>query len=418
MSMRRARSGLLFVLLTVVAAGPAWAQEPYPTRPISIVVAFPPGGVADNTARPVAAVLERILKQPVTVLNKAGAAGAVGYEAAATSKPDGYTLLMALVSVSVLPEVDKLFGRPQNYTREQLTGIARINADPSMLVVRADAPWKTLKDLVEDAKKRPGEIVFTSSGLYGAAHIPMEMFIKAAGIKMRHLPTTGGGPMMNAMLGGQAQVVMTPVSLAAAHVKAGKLRLLAHSGSGPVVAYPEVPTFKSQGYDVEYTAWAGLVAPKGTPPHVVKILRDAARQAVKEPEVVTSHAKLETPVAYLDADEFNAWWAKDAARLAEVVKQIGKVEELRPPRDRRPHRRSGARAVRAPHHVGEPRLPARLASPPRARLHAGAPRVAPRPLRGGGRRDGRARAPPGRGGLAGVAPRGPDLRGLRGRRRG
>ena len=324
--MRRARSGLLFVLLTVVAAGPAWAQEPYPTRPISIVVAFPPGGVADNTARPVAAVLERILKQPVTVLNKAGAAGAVGYQAAATSKPDGYTLLMALVSVSVLPEVDKLFGRPPNYTREQLTGIARINADPSMLVVRADAPWKTLKDLVEDGKKRPGEIVFTSSGLYGAAHIPMEMFIKAAGIKMRHLPTTGGGPMMNAMLGGHAQLVMTPVSLAAQHVKAGKLRLLAHSGTTPVAAYPEVPSFKSQGYDVEYTAWAGLVAPKDTPPNVIKILRDATRQAVKEPEVINSHAKLETPIAYMDADEFNAWWAKDAAKLAEVVRQIGKVE--------------------------------------------------------------------------------------------
>ena len=325
--MRRPLSGLgLVVLLTAIAAGPAWPQEPYPTRPISMVVAFPPGGVADNTARPVAAALERILKQPVTVLNKAGAAGAVGYQATATSKPDGYTLLMALVSVSVLPEVDKLFARPQNYTREQLTGIARINADPSMLVVRADAPWKTLKDLVEDARKRSGEIVFTSSGLYGAAHIPMEMFIKAAGIKMRHLPTTGGGPMMNAMLGGHAQLVMTPVSLAVAHVKAGKLRLLAHSGTAPVAAYPEVPSFKSQGYDVEYTAWAGLVAPRDTPPHIIKILRDATRQAVKEPEVIASHARLETPIAYMDADEFNAWWAKDAARLAEVVKQIGKVE--------------------------------------------------------------------------------------------
>jgi tripartite-type tricarboxylate transporter receptor subunit TctC len=233
---------------------------------------------------------------------------------------------MALVSVSVLPEVDKLFGRPQNYTLDQLTGIARINADPSMLVVRADAPWMTLKDLVEDAKRRPNEIVFSSSGLYGAAHIPTEMFIKAAGIKLRHLPTTGGGPMMNAILGGHSQVVMTPVSLAAAHVKAGKLRLLAQTGTAPVAAFPEVPTFKSLGYDVEYTAWAGLVAPKGTPPHVIKILRDATRQAVKEPEVVNSHAKLETPIAYMDADEFNAWWAKDAARLAEVVKQIGKVE--------------------------------------------------------------------------------------------
>ncbi len=306
--------------------GMAEAQEPYPTRPITIVVAFPPGGLADLTARPVAAALERILKQPVVVANKAGAAGAVGNQVAATSKPDGYTLLMALVSVSVLPEVDKLFGRPPTYTRDQLTGIARINADPSMLVVRADAPWKTLKDLVEDAKKRPGEIIFSSSGLYGAAHVPMEMFMLAAGIRLRHLPTTGGGPMMNAILGGHALAVMTPASLAAAHVKAGKLRLLAHTGMAPVAAYPDVPSFKSFGYDVEYTAWAGLVAPKNTPPHIIKILREATRQAVKEPEVVNSHAKLDTPLGYMDADEFNAWWAKDAARLAEVVKKIGKVE--------------------------------------------------------------------------------------------
>ena len=116
------------------------------------------------------------------------------------------------------------------------------------------------------------------------------------------------------------------MSLAAQHVKAGKLRLLAHSGSTPVAAYPEVPSFTSQGYEIEYTAWAGLVAPKSTPPPVIKILRDATRQAVKEPEVINSHAKLETPIAYMDADEFNAWWAKDAARLAEVVKKIGKVE--------------------------------------------------------------------------------------------
>ena len=204
------------VLVVAIAVGLAQAEDPYPTRPVSMVVAFPPGGLADNTARPVAAVLERLLKQPVVVVNKAGAAGAVGYQTAASSKPDGYTVLMALVSVSVLPEVDKLFGRPANYTRDQFTGIARINADPSMLVVRADTPWKTLKDFVDDAKKKPGEIVFSSSGLYGTAHIPMEMFMLASGTKLRHLPTTGGGPMMNAILGGHAQAVMTPVSLAAA----------------------------------------------------------------------------------------------------------------------------------------------------------------------------------------------------------
>ena len=318
---------IFWAILAVGAmVGTASAQESYPTRTITIVVAFPPGGLADNTARPVAAAMERLLKQPVVVANKPGAAGAVGNQVVATGKPDGYTLLMALVSVSVLPEVDKLFARPPTYTRDQLTGIARINADPSMLVVRADMPWKTTKDLVEDAKKRPNEIVFSSSGLYGAAHVPIEMFMHAAGIRMRHLPTTGGGPMMNAILGGHSQVTMTPASLAVAQVKAGKLRFLAHTGTAPVAAYPDVPSFKSLGYDVEYTAWAGLVAPKATPPHVIKILRDAVRQAVKEPEVVNSHAKLETPIAYMDADEFNAWWAKDAARLAEVVRMIGKVE--------------------------------------------------------------------------------------------
>jgi tripartite-type tricarboxylate transporter receptor subunit TctC len=320
---------LCAALIVAALAVPASAQDAYPTRAITMVVAFPPGGLADNTARPVAAAMERILKHPVVVSNKAGAAGAVGYQYAATSKPDGYTLLMALVSVSVLPEVDKLFGRPVTYTRDQLTGIARINADPSMLVVRADTPWKTLKDFVDDARRRPNEIVFSSSGLYGTAHVPMEMLMHAAGIKLRHLPTTGGGPMMNAILGGHAQAVMTPASLAVAQVKAGTLRFLAHTGTAPVAAYPDVPSFKSSGYDVDYVAWAGLVAPKATPPHVIKILRDAARQAVKEPEVVGSHAKLDTPIAYMDADEFNAWWSKDAARLAEVVKMIGKVESAK-----------------------------------------------------------------------------------------
>ncbi len=242
----------------------------------------------------------------------------------AKSEPDGYTLFLTTAGAVVINPHMRA-DLPYNPERDFAPVTLVVNT-MEVLVVRTDTPIKSLKDLVDDARKRPNEIVFTSSGLYGTAHIPMEMLMRAAGIKLRHLPTTGGGPMMNAILGGHAQAVMTPVSLAAAHVKAGKLRLLAQTGTGPVAAYPEVPTFKSQGYDVEYTAWAGLVVPKDTPPGVVKILRDATRQAVKEPEVITSHAKLETPIAYMDADEFNAWWAKDAERLAEVVKQIGKVE--------------------------------------------------------------------------------------------
>jgi tripartite-type tricarboxylate transporter receptor subunit TctC len=324
--MIRSLSTVLTVIALALAGAPAAAQEAYPTRPITIVVAFPPGGVADLTARPVAAALERLLKQPVVVTNKPGAAGAVGNQFVATSKPDGYTLLMALVSVSVLPEVDRLFGRPTTYTRDQLTGIARVNADPSIITVRTDSPYRTLKDLVDDAKKRPGEITFSSSGLYGASHVPFEMFLRAAGIRMRHLPTTGGAPMMNALLGNHAAATASTVILASPHVAADKLRLLAHTGSEPMKAFPDVPSLRSLGYEVDYAAWAGLVAPRATPPHVIKILRDAMRQAVKEPEVVNAHAKLGSPLAYLDADEFNAFWEKDARRLAEVVKAIGKVE--------------------------------------------------------------------------------------------
>ena len=321
--MRRALGAVLLLALT---AGVAAAQEPYPVRPITMVVAFPPAGLADLTARPLAAALERILKQPVVITNKPGAAGAVGNQFVATSKPDGYTLLMALVSISTLPEVDKLFGRPYTYTIDQFVGVARINAEPSLITVRGEAPWKTLKDVVEDARRRPGQIVHTSSGLYGASHVPFAMFLHAAGLSMRHLPTTGGGPMMNALLGGHAEIVGSVPSLVAPHVPTGKVRLLAHTGTGRLPAYPDVPSLKELGYDVEYSAWAGLVAHRGIPAHVLKTLRDAVRQAIKEPEVVNASQKLNTPLAYQDADEFNAWWKHDAETLAGVIKKIGKVE--------------------------------------------------------------------------------------------
>lgn len=322
--MRRVLGAAAFVLLVLVSS--VAAQEPYPARPITIVVAFPPGGLADLTARPLAAALERLLRQPVVVSNKPGAAGAVGNQYTATSKPDGYTLLMALVSISTLPEVDKLFGRPHNYTIDQFVGIARINAEPSVITVRGEGPWKSLHDLIEDARRRPGQIVHTSSGLYGASHVPFAMFLHAAGLTMRHLPTTGGGPMMNALLGAHAEVVASVPSLVAPHVPTGKVRLLAHSGVGRLPAFPDVPSLKELGYDIEYAAWAGLVAPRGTPAHILKILGDAVRQAVKEPEVVTASQKLQTPIAYQDAEEFNAWWRKDAEKLAAVIKKIGKVE--------------------------------------------------------------------------------------------
>lgn len=319
----RLRIALLILLVLASAAG---AEEPYPTRPVTLVVPFPPGGIADLTARPLAPVLERLLKQPVVVANKAGAAGAVGMQSVAVAKPDGYTLMVALVSISTIPEVDALFGRTPAFRRDQFVGIARLNADPPILVVGAETPWKTLRELVEDAKKRPGEITYSSSGVYGASHVPMEMFLHAAGLRMGHLPTTGGAPAMTAVLGGHAALWASPPALAAPHLKAGKIRGLATWGATRLAAFPEIPTMRELGYDVEYYLWAGLFAPKNVPAHVVKVLREATRQAVQDPEFRSAMGKIQTPIAYLDADEFREWWDRDAQILAGVIKRIGKIE--------------------------------------------------------------------------------------------
>jgi tripartite-type tricarboxylate transporter receptor subunit TctC len=182
----------LLVLLTLVSG--VAAQEPYPTRSITIVAPYPPGGAADLTARPFAPALERVLKQPVLILNKPGAGGAVGTQSVAVAKPDGYTIMLTVFSISTIPEADRMADRTPTFTRDQFVPIARLNADPTLLMVRADAPWKTVKELVEDAKKRPDAILYASAGPYTVAHMAMEVFMQAAGIRLRHLPTTGGGP--------------------------------------------------------------------------------------------------------------------------------------------------------------------------------------------------------------------------------
>ena len=174
-------------------------------------------------------------------------------------------MLVHIVSISGFAEMDKLFGRQPKFTRDDFIPIARFTEGPMVLVVNDQTPYKTLKDLVDDAKKRPNEIVFCSSGLYGALHLPTALFMKAAGIQMRHLPTNGGGPALTALLGNNAQVLVSSVAAANAHIKAGKLRALACFSDKRAASLPDVPTLKEQGYDVEFSLWVGLFAPKGTP---------------------------------------------------------------------------------------------------------------------------------------------------------
>jgi tripartite-type tricarboxylate transporter receptor subunit TctC len=327
--MRLHTNSLVLALLALACAwSTAVADEPYPSRPISLVAPFPPGGVADLTARPVAAAMERVLKNPVGVVNKVGAAGAVGMQYVATSKPDGYTLLLALSSISIIPEADKLFGRPPAFTIDQFAPIALISADPTILVVRSESPWRSAKEFIEDAKKRPGQISYSSSGIYGTLHMAMELLSQAAGIKLRHVPHAGAGPALTAILGGHVDALASGPAVVIPHIKSGKLRALAGWGSQRVAALPDVPTFAELGYpEAEFYIWAGVFAPKGTPDPVLAKLREATRVAVTDPAFKGAMEKLETPITFRQGEEFQKFFDADAKRLAEGVRRVGKIEE-------------------------------------------------------------------------------------------
>ena len=320
------RRSALAATLLLTAAGFATAQGGWPAKPITMVVPFPPGGLADLVARPVAEAMSRDLGQPVIVENKAGAGGGIGMALVSKAAADGYTILMSLSSLTVIPEADVVLGRPQMFALNSLRPIARFTADPTVLAVRADAPWKTVKDFVEDARKRPGAITYGSSGNYGTMHVPMEILAQDAGIKMTHVPFTGAGPAVIALLGGQIDAVSSGPATVLQHVKGGKLRVLAHWGTARLDSLPDVPALKASGYNAEYAQWSGLFIPAATPDRVAQRLRAAARAAANDPKVKEVILNAGSPILYQDLPEFEKYVQADARRMADVVKKIGKVE--------------------------------------------------------------------------------------------
>jgi tripartite-type tricarboxylate transporter receptor subunit TctC len=313
-----------FAALTVASL--CAAQPAFPTKAITMVVPFPPGGLADLVARPVAEAMSRELGQSVVIENKAGAGGGIGMGQVAKAKADGYTILMALSSYSVLPEADAVLGRSPMYTFADLRPIVRYTADPTVLAVRADSPWKTAKDFVEDARKRPGAINYGSSGNYGTMHVPMEILAQTAGVKMTHVPFTGAGPAVVALLGGQIDAVSTGPATVLQHVKAGKIRVLAHWGTSKLASMPDAPSLKDAGYNAEYAQWSGLFIPSATPEPIAQRLRAAAVAAANDPKVRDIINNAGSPVLFQDTPEFEKYVAADAKRMADVVKKIGKVE--------------------------------------------------------------------------------------------
>jgi tripartite-type tricarboxylate transporter receptor subunit TctC len=314
-------------IAAALLASTAFAQQPYPSRPITMVVAFPPGGVAELTGRPTAIAMERVLKQRIIIENRPGAAGATGNAYVANAKPDGYTLLMALSSISVIPEAERLQGHKPPYELAQFAPIALVSADPVVLVVREEAPWKSVQEFVADAKSRPNKITYSSSGIFGALHMPFVMLEHAIGASLWHVPYNGGGPAVQALLGSQVDVTVGGPAVMIGQVKAKRLRALANFGDKRLASMPDVPTLKEVGINAEYFIWSGLMAPAGTPPAVIQTLRDAVRQAVQDPDFKNAMAKVETPVSYLDAPEFQKFWDADAKKLTDAVKLIKPVEQ-------------------------------------------------------------------------------------------
>jgi tripartite-type tricarboxylate transporter receptor subunit TctC len=324
---------LLSMLLAAVSlySQPVFSQsvasdDSWPSRPISMIIPFPPGGVATVVGRPISEGMSKNLEKPIIMENKPGAGGGIGNAYVAKAKPDGYNVLFAMSSVSTIPETDRIAGKSASYATNQLRPIGRITSDPVVIVVKSDAPWKTMSEFIADAKKNPGKFNFSSSGNYGTMQLPMEMLKTNQNIFVVHIPYGGAGPAVLAVLSGEVDIVASGPSTVVQNVKAGKLRALAHTGNTRIAALPDVPSLKELGIPIEYNQWTGIFVPKSTPDPIVKKYRDALRAAVNDNSIRTIIGNAGSPIDYLDEPEFQAFWDKDIVKMNEVVRKIGKLD--------------------------------------------------------------------------------------------
>ncbi|WP_198369474.1 tripartite tricarboxylate transporter substrate binding protein [Roseomonas rosulenta] len=301
--------------------------EGFPTRAVTMVVAFPPGGQADVVGRPVAAALERIWRVAVPIVNRGGAAGAIGNASVARAAPDGYTLLMALSSMALLPEAARVNGREPTYTPEMLAPIALFAADPTVLVVPASSPIRTIEDFIAEVKARPGQVSYSSAGNYSALHVPMAQLSQAAGLDMLHVPFQGGGPALTALLGGQVNCLASGPGPVAPHVRNGTLRAIATWGRTRLAGFEDVPTLIEKGFpDCEFYIWVGLFAPAGTPAPVIARIREASRQVAEDAEFKRVMAASGNTLDFRDGEAFARFYNEDAARLVRTVRALGRIE--------------------------------------------------------------------------------------------
>ena len=294
----------------------------YPERPITFICPWPAGGTADVTMRALCAAAAKELGQPVVVDNKAGASGMIGLKALSSSRPDGYTVGQIPISVTRFSQL----GTVQLDPLKDLSYIARVSGQTFGIAVRADAPWKTLKELVAEAKANPEKITYSTAGIGGATHVGMEEFAMAAGVKFRAIPYKGGSEALAGLMGGQVDVLADSSSWAP-QVKAGKLRLLATWGEQRTREFKDVPTLKESGFNVVVDAPNGIGAPKGLPPDVAAKLRAAFKTAAASPEFTEACARIDAPVMYLDGPEYAQYVSAVYEKETQLIERL-KLKEL------------------------------------------------------------------------------------------
>lgn len=317
------KARLTAALALLLAAAGIYAQD-YPTRAITITVPNPPGGMNQIHAQPLSAVIEKLTKQPAPIVNRPGGTAAIG-TAYVANQPDGYNILVTTPNLYLVIEKDKLYGIKSPFSLDQIALLALLSADPLIMFTHPSLPVKTAKQVVALAKSRPNEIIFSSSGPYGITHAPTAMFMDATKTKMRHLPTTGGGPAITAVLGGHAQLSGGGPAAIYAHVKSGKLRAIASYGVKPHPALPDVPTFKSQGINIEAYLWVGLFTSSGVPEPIQKKMRELIARAAADPSFRSALEKIQVVPDYRDAPEFRKFFDEDYKRMAGAIKAIGKL---------------------------------------------------------------------------------------------
>jgi tripartite-type tricarboxylate transporter receptor subunit TctC len=313
---------LVSSLLLVPWGGSGAAEKKFPTKPIQVTIPFQPGDT-DNLLRPYVEKMPEYLGQPVNMVYKPGAAGSTGAGFVAASKPDGYLLVgSSHSSIVVVPLTHKDVG----YTWKSFAPVCAMVEASSLIVVQSSSPWKTLKDLVEDSKKSPGKITYSSSGTFGTNHLIPEALCKEAGIKWTYIPSQGSGPTITALLGGHVQVASTAIAPALPHLRAGTLRALAVYRPTRMRALPDAPTLKELGYPIYSSSPYGILAPKDTPKEVVDTIYQAAKKVVDNHRDFVSERldKLGAEIGFEGPEEYTAHLARQYELFSGILSLVRK----------------------------------------------------------------------------------------------